>query len=42
MRCSCIKCLYNNEGYCEDSSYITIDEHGECENMLIIEAEDGE
>ena len=43
MRCSCLKCVHNTDGYCECSSYIEIDENGECDSMWIIaEKEDDE
>lgn len=40
MRCDCKKCISNEDGYCLDSSYVTIDENGECNQMVIIEAEE--
>lgn len=39
MRCAVKNCLSNEDGYCMDSSYVSIDENGECDQMTIIEAE---
>lgn len=39
MRCAVKNCLSNGEGYCIDSSYVSIDENGECDQMTIIEEE---
>lgn len=38
MRCAVKNCLSNEDGYCMDSSYVSIDENGECGQMEIIEA----
>lgn len=35
MRCDCVKCENNEDGYCETGSYVRIDENGFCESMLI-------
>lgn len=35
MRCKCYKCERNDDGYCCDSSYVVIDENGECDLMFI-------
>ncbi len=37
MRCRVLNCRSNKDGYCMDSSYIEIDEDGECDCMLVIE-----
>lgn len=37
MRCAVKNCLSNEDGYCMDSSYVSIDENGECDQMTIIE-----
>ena len=38
MRCHVYNCIHNNgEGYCENSSYVIIDENGECTDMLVRE-----
>ena len=42
MRCAVKNCLSNEDGYCMDSSYVSIDENGECDQMTIIEAEEKE
>ena len=42
MRCAVKNCLSNEDGYCMDSSYVSIDENGECGQMTIIEAEEKE
>lgn len=34
MRCSCLKCINNDDGYCYGS--IEIDENGECDSLLIL------
>ena len=33
MRCNCLKCINNDDGYCCAS--IEIDEDGECDSLLI-------
>ncbi len=33
MRCNHTKCQSNENGYCLDSSYVTIDAFGKCELM---------
>ena len=38
MRCACKGCMYNENGYCVDSSYVSIDENGECDSMVIVSA----
>lgn len=36
MTCECLKCINNDgNGYCLDSSYITITADGECDSMCI-------
>lgn len=40
MRCDVKNCLSNEDGYCMDSSYVSIDENGECSQIEIIESED--
>lgn len=40
MRCDVRNCLSNEDGYCMDSSYVSIDENGECSQMEITEAEE--
>ena len=40
MRCAVKNCLSNEDGYCMDSSYVSIDENGECDQTTIIEAEE--
>ena len=30
MRCEAIDCIHNDDGYCADSDYVTIDHAGEC------------
>lgn len=42
MRCAVKNCLSNEDGYCMDSSYVSIDENGECDQMTIIEAKEKE
>lgn len=42
MRCAVKNCLSNEDGYCMDSSYVSIDENGECDQMPIIEADNKE
>lgn len=37
MRCFCFKCYENEDGYCSCSSYVIIDENGECNMMDIRE-----
>lgn len=35
MRCEAYSCINNDgEGYCCQSSYITIDENGECDSYI--------
>ena len=36
MRCNCLKCVHNIDGFCECSSYIEIDKNGECDSMCIL------
>lgn len=41
MRCNCLKCVHNIDGFCECSSYIEIDKNGECDSMwILIDRED--
>lgn len=40
MRCDVKNCLSNENGCCMDSSYVSIDAHGECEQMTIVQAEE--
>lgn len=40
MRCDVRKCLSNEDGYCMDSSYVSIDKNGECSQIEIIEKEE--
>lgn len=35
MRCDCFNCECNTDGYCDISPHITIDENGQCNEMLI-------
>ena len=35
MRCNCIKCTYNEDCYCSQPDYVSIDENGECDQMYI-------
>lgn len=35
MRCRCYKCHYNNDGYCREPDYVSINERGECDRMFI-------
>lgn len=43
MRCNCLKCVHNIDGFCECSSYIEIDKNGECDSMwILIDREDDE
>ena len=35
MRCNCIKCHYNDDYYCRQPDYVSIDENGECDQMYI-------
>lgn len=36
MRCDCRECMYNKDGYCEDSSYVEIGTDGICKSQIII------
>ena len=38
MRCNCLKCINNDDGYCCAS--IEIDENGECDSMWILAVEE--
>ena len=40
MRCHCLKCVHNIDGFCECSSYIEIDKNGECDSIKKIPAAD--
>ena len=40
MRCAVRNCLSNEDGYCIDSSYVSIDENGECDLIVIREEEE--
>ncbi len=40
MRCAVRNCLSNEDGYCMDSSYVSIDENGECDLIVIREEEE--
>lgn len=40
MRCAVRNCLSNEDGYCIDSSYVSIDENGECDLIVIKEEEE--
>lgn len=35
MRCSNIRCHYNDDGYCEQPDYATISQSGVCEQMWV-------
>ena len=35
MRCKCSKCHYNDDYYCRQPDYVSIDENGECDQMDI-------
>lgn len=35
MRCRCITCKENENGYCTCSSYVEISEDGSCDSMLV-------
>ena len=35
MRCRVLKCIENESGYCLCSSYVEIDENGECSCMCV-------
>jgi len=36
MNCLCYDCIYNDNGYCSRSNYITIDENGECDSKVCV------
>ena len=40
MRCHCLKCVHNIDGFCECSSYIEIDKNGKCDSIKKIPAAD--
>jgi hypothetical protein len=35
MRCYCYRCDYNDEGYCSQPDYVTIDYKGECDQLYV-------
>jgi len=35
MRCNCIKCHYNDDYYCCQPDYVSIDQYGECEQLFL-------
>lgn len=35
MRCNCIKCHYNEDYYCRQPDYVSIDQNGECDQMFV-------
>lgn len=37
MRCRNTKCIYNEDYYCRQPDYVSIDENGECDQMHIPE-----
>lgn len=40
MRCNCIMCIENEDGYCSCPSYVTISEDGSCETATIVSTVD--
>ena len=40
MRCNCIMCIENEDGYCSCPSYVTISEDGSCETEKRKETDD--
>ena len=39
MRCRCDKCHYNEDGFCCQPSYVSIDENGECDQLFVKSAD---
>lgn len=42
MRCKAYNCTNNDNGYCDISSYIEIDENGYCEEFYVFKEEEGD
>ncbi len=40
MRCDCLLCENNEDGYCLNSSYVCITEDGMCDSMLLMPKEE--
>lgn len=42
MRCQVLNCVENENGYCMASSYVGIDETGQCDSIRIVVKEEVE
>jgi hypothetical protein len=40
MRCDCLLCENNEDGYCLNSSYVCITEDGMCDSTLLMPKEE--